>query len=205
MGAWVSYRYDVFLSYRRIGDWSRFVERSFLPMLTHWLSEELDDPARIFYDRGELQPGGDWPQELAEAIAVSKVMICLWSKQYFTSDWCKAELAHMLARRESVGGTPLAKLVIPVVIHDGQSIPESLGSISRFEIQDYASPYLANDSRTREELSQRLKKLAESVGQALAKAPPFDPAWAGITTRQFDYLFTAKHGQYTVPSLGDAS
>lgn len=196
------YQYDVFLSYRRVNAWPEFVEATFLPMLTHWLQEELDEPPQIFYDRGRLEAGGDWPQELAEAVATSKIMICLWSKQYFTSGWCQAELGHMLARRKAVGGSPLVPIIVPAVIHDGESIPAELQSITKVEIQEYASPWLAEGSRKREELADKLRRLAGHAGRALQRVPPFDPGWAELASDDFAALFTAQQGQYVVPSLG---
>jgi len=200
----VSYRYDVFLSYRRINRWPQFVDDTFLPMLTHWLTEELDDVPQIFYDRGRLEAGGDWPQELAEAVAASKIILCLWSKQYFSSAWCKAELGHMLARRKAVGGAPLVPIIVPAVIHDGESIPAELRSITKIEIQEYASPWLAENSKSKEELSARIRKLAMNASHALEKAPPFESSWAKLASDEFAALFAARHTQNVVPSLGGA-
>jgi hypothetical protein len=200
----VSYRYDAFLSYRRVNAWPGFVQHTFLPMLTHWLQEELDQPPRIFFDAGRLEAGGDWPQELAEAVASSKIMICLWSKQYFTSDWCKAELGHMLARRKAIGGSPLAPIIVPAVIHDGDSIPADLRSITKVEIQEYASPWLGEGSKKKEELSDKIRRLAANAGHALQQVPPFDPGWSRLASDEFGALFAATRGQYVVPSLGGA-
>jgi hypothetical protein len=35
------YKYDVFLSYSRSGQWETFVDDVFEPILSHWLGEEL--------------------------------------------------------------------------------------------------------------------------------------------------------------------
>jgi hypothetical protein len=201
----LSYKYDAFLSYRRVNKWPVFVEDIFMPMLWHWLQEELDGETEIFYDKDRLETGGEWPHELAEALAMSKVMICLWSRQYFASDWCKAELSHMLARRKAIGGAPLLPLIIPVVIHDGESIPAQLGGITRFQIQKYASPWLGEGSRKKEELAYEIRRLAEHTGRALARVPDYDPGWMRLAVDEFDALFAARQGQLAVPSLGVGS
>jgi len=202
----LSYKYEIFLSYRRVNEWPVFVAGTFLPMLRHWLQEELDGPLQIFYDVERLETGSAWPQELANALAASKLMICLWSKQYFSSDWCKAELSHMLARRKSVeapAGPP--PLIIPAVIHDGQSIPSQLSDIQTFNLQDYSNPWLGHGTRKREELSDRMRILAEHVGHALTKVPEYDPHWTELATDQFAGLFASRHEQSRVPSLGVAA
>jgi len=200
----VSYKHDAFLSYRRADDWPRFVDGIFLPMLRRELSDTLGRQAEIFHD-GRLEAGGAWPQELALAVARSRIMICLWSRQYFGSDWCKAELGQMLARRQAVGGVPLPPLVVAAVIHDGNQLPGELDSIQRFEIQRYASPDLAERSQRREELSFKVRDLAEQAGHAIEKAPPLDQAWQGLAITAFEGLFTARQGQFAVPSLGGTS
>ena len=197
----MSYKWDAFLSYRRADDWPRFVDGIFLPMLRRELSDALGGQAKIFHDM-RIEVGAEWPQELGLALATSKILICLWSRQYFSSDWCKAELSQMLARREAIGGIPLPPLVISAVIHDGDHIPEELGSIQRLDIHLYASPDLAEHSPRREELSFCVRDLAEHAAKSIEKAPPFDAAWTRLSVDTFDALFATKRGQFMVPSLG---
>lgn len=180
------------------------VDGIFLPMLKRELSDALGDKAKIFHDK-QIEVGAEWPPSLALALANSKILICLWSRQYFTSDWCQAELKQMLARREAIGGTPLAPIIISAVIHDGDHIPRDLGSIQRIEIQRYASPDLAEHSQRREELSFCVRKLAEDAGKAIEKVPPFDAAWRQLAVDKFNALFAAKGGQFMVPSLGGSA
>jgi TIR domain-containing protein len=200
----LTYKYEVFLSYRRINEWPAFVEKTFLPMLKHWLQEELDGSLEIFYDADRLETGEAWPQALAEALATSKLMVCLWSRQYFSSDWCKAELSHMLARRKltakSDGQQP--PLIIATVIHDGESIPHQLADIQRFNIQEYSNPWLGKGTKKEEELSDHIRRLARHAGHALTKVPEYDPAWPKLATDEFAALFAARHEQSKVPSLG---
>ena len=197
----MSYEWDVFLSYRRADDWPRFVDKIFLPMLRRELSDALGRQAKIFHDM-RIETGGDWPQGLAVAHATSKILICLWSRQYFSSDWCREELGQMLARREAVGGVPLPPLIVSAVIHDGSHIPRELNSIQRLEIKDYASPDLADHSQRWEELAFQVRRLAEHASTAVEQAPPFDAQWTGLTVGKFQALFAAKQAQWAVPSLG---
>src|SRR5690348_432033 len=85
------YAWDVFLSYRRWQQWPIWIRTVLLPMLSHWLGEELGREPRIFLDDPAIRPGKDWVRELAAQHSRSAVLVPLMSKLYFESDWCKAE------------------------------------------------------------------------------------------------------------------
>jgi TIR domain len=200
------YKYDIFLSYRRANAWPRFVDRIFLPMLRHWLQAEMGRPPHIFFDAEELETGESWPHRLAIGVALSKIMICLWSNEYFYSPWCQAELAHMLARREStrIASGPLP-LVLAVVIHDGDSISPALKDIQQLPIQDYANPWLAPYSPRIEELSEHIRRFSVHVHHALQRVPECDPAWENLAVNEFVQLFAHRTRQHGRPSLGQVA
>jgi hypothetical protein len=200
----MSYEFDVFLSYRRLNQWPKFVEKTFLPMLDHWLTTELGEPARIFFDVKDVEVGHAWPQRLADGLSSSKLMVCLLSREYFSSKWCAEELGHMLARREATikDGKPLP-LIIAVVIHDGDTFPAEIADIQRYPIQDYANPWLRAGGRHSEKLSNEIKRLCESIRKACQVAPPHDPEWGKLATVKFIRLFTERSRQANLPSLGD--
>jgi hypothetical protein len=197
------YKYDVFLSYKRANNWPRFVTAIFIPMFRHWLAAEMGRPPRIFFDADEIETGESWPRRLASGLASSKVMVCLWSNEYFCSPWCQAELSHMLARRQftKISSGPLP-LILALVIHDGDSITRSLDDIQRMAIQEYANPWMARDSPRAEELADRIRKFCTHVDHAIRKAPICDPAWLDIAADDFVNLFAQQAGQRDVPSLG---
>lgn len=174
-------------------------------MLDHWLTSELGEDARIFFDADDIEAGQSWPQRLADGVASSKVMVCLWSREYFRSEWCAQELSHMLARRASTAGSGMPlPLVIGVVIHDGEDIPHGVADIQRFPIQKYASPWIQQRSPNAERLSEQIRELASSVGKACASAPDHDPEWRRLATAQFRSLFEPRHPAAGRPTLGEA-
>jgi hypothetical protein len=197
------YNYDVFLSYRRANAWPKFVDTIFMPMFTHWLEAELGRPPKIFFDAYDIEIGESWPHRLALGVASSKVMVCLWSNEYFASPWCQAELGHMLARREAtrLASGPLP-LVLALVIHDGENISSSLDDIQRLAIQDYANPWLARDSLKAEGLSEQVRKFCLYVVHAIELAPASDPGWPVLAVDDFVRLFRRGVEQHEVPSLG---
>jgi hypothetical protein len=200
----LSYQYEVFVSYRRSNHWPQFIGKHFVPMFRHWLSAELGPPPRIFFDSDLLETGQSWPDALARGVSRSRVMVCLWSREYFASEWCLAELAHMLARRKALTTPtgPPPPLVLPAVIHDGEHIASELGDIQRLEIQKYANPWIASGSPTAEELSNQIRVFAGHVARALEQTPEYDGTWPGLATDDFIKLYRTTTNQTAVPSLG---
>ncbi|MEU4446735.1 toll/interleukin-1 receptor domain-containing protein [Actinosynnema sp. NPDC050801] len=199
----MSYEFDVFLSYRRTKWWPVYVRKLFLPMLDHWLSAELGAEARIYFDAEDIETGTAWPHRLATGLASSKVMLCLWSREYFASPWCRAELGHMLARRRAAGGSrePLP-LILAAVLHDGKDFPGELGDIQHFPLQDCASPWIAEGSPKAEVLSDKVMKLAADLSHAIDRAPAHDPKWRELAIDEFTGLFERSRTPTRPPSLG---
>jgi hypothetical protein len=199
----MAYQYDVFLSYRRANDWPRFVENHFLPKFKHWLDATLGHTSSVFFDVNVIETGESWPYRLANSLARSRVMVCLWSREYFSSQWCAAELTQMLARRKSLMG-PLGPppLVLAVVIHDSEDLDPGLADIQRFPLQNYSNPWIAEGSLVAEHLSVEIEKLARDVADAISQAPEYDPIWPELVTEEFMRIFKARATQEFPPSLG---
>jgi hypothetical protein len=174
------YRYDVYVSYRRTGEWSRFVARRLLPMFSHFLDESLGRPSSIFFDEHVIQSSDQWPEQLATSLAASKILLCLWSKQYFTSTWCMAELNTMRARMELIknqfGARPL---IIAAMLHG--ELPKEVADIQTMDISRFANPWMAVNSPAEERLALSSAQLAESAAQAIEKAPPYDASWRQLS------------------------
>jgi hypothetical protein len=172
-------------------------------MLRHWLEAEMGQSPQIFVDVDEIETGESWPYRLATGVATSKIMVCLWSNEYFSSPWCQAELGHMMARRDFTkkDSGPLP-LILAAVIHDGENISPNLGDIQRLAIQDYANPWLARGSRKAEKLSEQIRDFSVHVSHALLRAPECDPGWSGLAIDEFVQLFRQQARQREVPSLG---
>ncbi len=197
------YEYDVFLSYRRANDWPRFVRDHFLPKFKHWLDTTLGRSSSVFFDAQDIEAGESWPYRLADALAHSRIMVCLWSKEYFSSRWCAAELSHMLARRQSLTnslGPP--PLILAIVIHDGDDIDTSLADIQRFPLQKYSNPWIAEGSSVAEVLSMRIQEFSGHVVHALNRVPDYDPSWPDLATKEFLGVFANRTVQRELPSLG---
>lgn len=199
----LGYQYDVFLSYKRSNNWPRYVEKHFFPMFRHWLDAELGYHAKIFFDAQDIEIGESWPHKLAYGVAHSKTMVCLWSREYFRSEWCKEELTQMLARRKSLAGPAgPPPLILAVILHDCQNLDPILADIQRLSLKDYSNPWIAESSLTAERLSEEIERLATAVAHSVALAPDHDESWPELITKEFLRLFHMDPGQDLPPSLG---
>jgi hypothetical protein len=72
-----------------------------------------------FVDRN-IEPGQEWPEQIAEALATAKTMVCLYSPSYFRSPYCGKEMQVLLERRRNyIRANPGKKPsnIIPVLWH----------------------------------------------------------------------------------------
>jgi hypothetical protein len=187
----MTYRYHVFLSYRRHGEWPLWVENIFLPIFTHYLGEELGEETTIFFDKN-MEKGVAWPQELGNALAGSCVLVPLWSRQYFNSPWCKAELAYMRSREDRCGfRTPERPegLIVPAIIHDGDDLPDEARILNPLCLQKYTNIRVAQYSPTLEELANQIQAWAPDIVRAIERAPDYDATWLQLAVDKFIDLF----------------
>jgi hypothetical protein len=183
----MSYQYDVFISYRRAGGARRWVENHFAPTLTDCLADEMEVPPRVFFD-SQIESGTTWPLDLGHKLARSRTLISLWSKNYLRSRWCTLELAHMLAREEELGFRTAARpggLIAICVIHDGDSLPVSLGTIQTFEVKDQFITRMRQDSEAAENLESALRSQVPALSRIIGAAPAFQPGWATDAAARF--------------------
>ncbi len=175
------YEWDVFISYRRFDKWKSFLDRHFLGLLAAALQPELrKSDVRIFVDRKNIKEGSSWPDALQNACSRSQVVVPLICAGYWDSSWCKHELAVFLEREAIVGfrrPANLGGLIVPVVIHDGELIPDAVAAIQSFKLMKYAKTYLASKSG----LEKLVEKMAVRIAECHRSCPPFDASWAGLT------------------------
>ena len=178
----------------------------FLPKFELWLGEELSETPKIFLDQN-MEPGSDWPITLANALADSYVLVPLWTKPYFTSSWCLAELSHMLDRQKSFFGeaTPDKCLILPATIYDGDDIPDYAANITRVSLNENADPWTVKGSQTEEDLSKQIRAWAPAIAHAIERcAPEHDPKWSDLAKEDFSKLYSKRQmKQSGLPSLGD--
>lgn len=198
------YEHDIFISYRRMDkDWIHWTQQNFLRPLRSLLRPALGN-VRIFVD-DQIETGASWPAYLARALARSRLLIPVLSRDYFNSDWCRLELALMHHREQLVGyRTPAQSdvLILPVVIDDGDCFPIEVQDMQGAEIHDFANPWISPDGPRQEAFAAYIKCWCPRIEHALQTIPPYDSAWEQIAHEQFEEMFKIKvASQKTLPSL----
>lgn len=197
------YKYDVFLSYSRSGQWETFVDDVFEPILSHWLGEELGRTPVVFRDRATVPIGQDWPEMLEHALRASRVIVTLWSRQYFSSEWCRRELSFMLARANEfkVRGV-FNRIILPATIHDGNKFPPFLSALQALNLSEYADPFMTERSVLREKLSAKIQELSRDAASAIETVPNDSFQW-NVHYMGYLAMFSEFGGrQDRPPSLG---
>lgn len=192
----MAYNYDVFISYKRHNEWPTWVKKVFYKLLDHWLNAEMAEGCRVFVDY-RLEEGQEWPGRLAQVLSESRVLVPLWSPQYFTSNWCLTEMSLFTAREKTTGfGTPHnpQRLIIPAAIHDGASFPHDARLIQYREIQPLCNIRIASGGITEERLSEEIRNWVPNICAAIRQSPEYDPDWITLAYHNFMKL-------YRIPSI----
>jgi hypothetical protein len=166
------YRYEVFLSYRRI----HIVQVWLKPFLRHfadWLSEALVEQgyplppkrpvARICFDDKVVIAGDLWPETLRKAARDSRCAIAIITPTYFLSTVCQAELQTFQARG--------AGLVVPVCFHDCTERLKAPDFPVPFDLRRFTST--APGTKNRALFYERIRDLAGQVARAVIAAPSY--------------------------------
>jgi TIR domain len=177
----MSYKYDVFISYKsKSRDW---VNKIFLPLFEHYLEEAVGGKSvNIFFDQIGIEGGDAWEKRLKNALAHSKCMVSILKPSYFNSEWCKKEFAVMEYRSTQYGLCTIEMpggLIVPISVYDGNIFPDAA---TAFQISNYEEFYRANikgfeELKAFQELQTELKTLTLAVAKAIKKAPKWDKEW----------------------------
>jgi hypothetical protein len=91
--------------------------------------------------------------------------------------------------REKDAGCRTAKnkfgIIVPVVIHDGESFPKQLNHIERLDIKCCYNTRMREDSAKAEELSELIDLHAEGIAAAIQHAPKWKKAWSQAAANGF--------------------
>lgn len=187
----MAYQYDIFISYRRDELTRKWIETHFVPLLRHHINLELGRNPEIYIDT-QLESGTTWPISLGSALGASRLIIPLWTKTFLNSKWCSCEIGHMLEREKKNGFRTIDKpngLVFPTIIHDGETMPISLATIQKIEIQECYNVRMSVDSPKAEILDDRLRPLGKAIAEAINNAPAWQQDWSIDAVNSFVQQF----------------
>ncbi len=198
----MDYEWDVFLSYKRHAEWPAWIMKHFLPLVEQWLSEDLGEPARIYWDHRDLEVGSDYPLEMADALARSRVLLPLFSKMYVRSPWCRTELGLMRARETTCGYRTVDNLRVLIVgarLHGEDSdFADDIRRMQAALLSAYTNPRMAYEKSG--DLSDAIKTLlSPPLAKAVENAPPFDAGWKAMAAEAMDHAFEGTPARQAVP------
>ena len=186
----MDYTYDVFISYRRHPEWTPWTREHVCRLLDAYLTQELGRSPAIFIDE-RIAPGVDWPARLAGALGGARVLLPVFSRDYFGSDWCIHELDLMHSRLRRFPGS---SLIIPVIGHDGDLIPKEIKRLQSFDLSEFRNTDLQRRTPRFERFSDTVRDLAPYVAAAIGSAPGFDPSWLDECQTRFNQVYQAHSG-----------
>lgn len=198
------YEHHIFISYRRSDKyWTRWARENVAEALGSLLRPGVGD-VKIFVDQ-QIETGTSWPGRLASALARSRILVPLLSRDYFRSDWCRLELAMMLEREKQCRlrcPSNQEVLIIPFVYDDGDCFPPEVKEMQPMAIHDFANPFVLPDSNKFVDFTEVLRQQCPRLEAALRSVPNFNPDWERIAHEQFSEQFRIQETtQMKVPAL----
>lgn len=192
----MSYEHHVFISYVRDDNlWTPWVKQEFARRLNSYLLIEVGHLQKniplVFID-DQIQSGARWEKVLKRKVAHSTIMVCLFSAEYFQSEWCRREMALMLEREKHCGMEGCDEnygLIIPVRLGDGDTFPELATTVQFFDFEEFAGLFYSQGAPGDAEFSKKIKHLAKTVATTLNQVHAYNPDWQELTgDTHFDAL-----------------
>ena len=178
----MSYDFDVFISYRRRGDVKEWVHKHFKRRLEQKLLNHLPNDPRIFLDVETISDGSRWPDEIRRGLQRSKIMVGVWSPDYFRSDWCMTEWQTMEHRSHITGHFTDARphgLVYPIRFSDGEYFhPNAQATQCKMDFGSHNFPHdVWMNSTSYLEFDRMIDDVARDLAKWLESVPPWHSEW----------------------------
>jgi len=147
-------RYAAFLSYSRTDDTHH---KGLITHLATLISSEVEvqtgNKFPIFQDREGLKWGDNWEKKIKDVIYEVTYLIAVISPTFFTSSYCKEELAHFSEREKSLGRDDLILPIHLIAVRDlDYSEDEAVRLIRGRQISDF------RDLRHEDPEGQKIRK-----------------------------------------------
>lgn len=156
------YEYDVFVSFDHgTTDWVMVL----VEMLRSQMSLAYQRDRRFFVDAGEVQAGELWSAQTEQALARSRLLMCIVTPRWLSSRWAQRELETFVAMH----GDEAHARVVPVLLRRVEMPPalERMQAFDMTEVSMRSSRSARVDAATYErviELARRLEVGIQSIG-----------------------------------------
>jgi hypothetical protein len=174
------YEFDVFISYARRGSAQKWLLNHFYPKLKDCLADQIAPVPKVYIDRS-MPRGVHWPSNLRKTLRHTKIIVPVFTPQYFASPWCLAEL-HSMREREKIlglGGLEVPQgLIYPILYSDSDSFPDEARERSWFDFKGLDMPEpVFQESRLFERFHKLVVEMAEDIARLLKQIPEWQADW----------------------------
>ena len=177
----MAYEWDIFISYENDAQMGPWVVEHLAPFIRTFVGNAVGRPISVFVDRERIHTGESWSAVLGHALATSRCMVAVWSPLYFSSEWCRREVAVIIYREQKYGfRTPKRPkgLLLPVSVFDGDSFPARAKAIQWRDLHKYWIAGAGFSATSRYvDFQDALKSMSADVASSLALAPKWTKAW----------------------------
>lgn len=177
----MGYEWDIFISYTRdelVTDW---VHDTFYPTFLNRLRIHYGQEPMIFIDDRDIHYGDAWPEKLKNALAKSRLLLCIWSPLYFAREWCLNELKVICYREKQLNLQTLENpcgLIIPIKIQDGEYFPKETSEKQCKDFSDYFYEGIRNNTDLFLGFQKEIDSLVDEVNKTLrTRIPDWSNAW----------------------------
>jgi hypothetical protein len=201
----MAYEHDIFISYKRDPEVLEWIRLFLKPQLSLRVRMELRRSVDVYVHEVDdhIPASAAWPVELGEVIACSRVLVALWTGDYLSSEWCRQELSLMMQRERQIHARTARNkfgLVIPIIAHDGETIPEKLTAAQRLEVSDYFNSQMVRNGAKAERFADLIALHAGGIARAIQGAPRWKKKWPRRAAQKLLNAFNAKQRtQRTLP------
>ncbi|HKG23709.1 MAG TPA: TIR-like protein FxsC, partial [Blastocatellia bacterium] len=111
------------------------------------LDSSVADSEIGFFDGQGIETGDSWRGTLTEALQTSRVLVCLFSRSYFNSEFCGKEFHVFRARLEDYRRSSKAKerpaLILPVLWDNPFKLPKMPAAVTEMQYthDDFGATY----------------------------------------------------------------
>lgn len=158
-------RTKVFISYSH-------KDRAWLERL-HVHLKPLERENRVAYwDDTKIKPGTRWREEIAQALAVTKVAVLLVSADFLASDFIESDELPPLLNAAANEGT----IILPLILSPSRF--ERVESLSQFQVVNYSSKPLAALPEVEQEAE--FLRVSEVIEYCLGHSPAAGSGWGEV-------------------------
>jgi hypothetical protein len=171
----MSYEYEVFLSYARSQTDGQWVRNHFAQQLEYRLNDVTRDRVRISWDH-QMESGVSWPDELKRRLRCSRLLVAVWSPEYFRSAWCMAEWRSFRERELKLGLFNVDQprgLIYPIRYSDGEHFhSEAQRTQCKKDFSSLNYPFLVfQKSEKFLDFDDLVRDMASEIAQRLNQIP----------------------------------